>query len=210
MISVMLVSRPSQLGSGVENGADHLVIAGATAEIPGQPVPRLGFRRVRISVQKGLRRDQQARRAETALQCRMLEELLLQRVELGAPRQAFDRLDRVTLGLDRKHQARADEAAVDDHAAGAAIAGAATFLAARQVELVAQRVQEGLLRLAQEFGGLAVDGRRYVMLGHRRSPARSNAIVAARRTRTPAILVRNSIVPRLSSMGLQARRAAPS
>ena len=56
--------------------------------------------------------------------------------------------------------------AVDDDGAGAAIARAAAFLAAGQVELVAQHVEQGLLRLAQKFDRLAVDDGRYVVFGH--------------------------------------------
>src|SRR5208282_1218206 len=66
------VSLPPQLGGGVKNGADVLVVAGAPAEVAGEPVARFGFRRIRIAVQQGLGCDQQARRAETALQRRML------------------------------------------------------------------------------------------------------------------------------------------
>ena len=40
--------------------------------------------------------------------------------------------------------------------------------------------------------------------------ARANAMAAARRVSTPAILVRYSMVPRLSVIGLQAARAAAS
>src|ERR1035437_2295038 len=138
----------------------------------------------------------------------MLEDFPLQRVEIMAPRHALDRLDRVTFGFDRKHQARADQATVDHHAAGAAVARAASLFAAGQVELVTQYIQQGELRLAQKLGGLAIDGGRYVMLAHRRTPARSWAITAARRAITPATLVRYSIVPRLSSIGLQGRRGA--
>jgi hypothetical protein len=39
------------------------------------------------------------------LKCRILKELPLQRVEIMAPPHALDRLDRVALGLDRKHKA---------------------------------------------------------------------------------------------------------
>src|SRR5665811_1216961 len=85
---------PPQLGGGVENGADDLVVACAPAEVAREPVARLGFRRIRIAVQQGLGRDQQARRAEAALERRMLEEFPLQRVEIMAPRHALDRLDR--------------------------------------------------------------------------------------------------------------------
>src|SRR5450759_19064 len=122
-------SLPTQLGSSVENGADDLVVAGTPAKVAGKPVARLGFRRIRIAVQQGLGRDQHARRAETALKRRMLEEFPLQRVKIFAPRHALDRLDRMTFGLDSNHQARADQATVDHYAAGAAVTRAASLLA---------------------------------------------------------------------------------
>ena len=43
--------------------------------------------------------------------------------------------------------------AVDDDAAGAAVAGCAAFLAAGQAQHVAQRVEQRLLRLAEELDG---------------------------------------------------------
>src|SRR5262245_40069516 len=166
-------SLASQLGGGIEHGADDLIVAGAPAEVAGEPVARLGLRRARIAVQQGFGGDQQARRAEAALQGRVLQEFPLQRMEIMAARHALDRLDGAAFGLDRKHQARADQAAVDGHAAGAAITRAASLLAAGQMQLVAQHIQQGELRLAQKLSGLAVDPGRYVMLAHRRFPARS-------------------------------------
>ena len=77
-------------------------------------------------------------------------------------------------------------------------------------ELVAQHVEQRLLRLAQELDGIAVDGRRDVMFRHQPFLARSSAICAARRASTPATLMRYSLVPRLSSIGWQAARAAAS
>ena len=53
-----------------------------------------------------------------------------------------------------------------DDGAGAAVAGRAAFLAAGQAQHVAQHVEQGLLRLAQELDRLAVDRGRYVMLAH--------------------------------------------
>ena len=81
-------------------------------------------------------------------------------------RHALDGLDLVTFGLDRKHQARADQAAVDGHAAGAAVARAASLLAAGETQFVAQHVEQRELRLAQKLGRLAVDGGGDVMLAH--------------------------------------------
>jgi len=155
-----------QLGRSVQNGADDLVVACAPAEVTREPVPRFGFRRVRIAVKQCFGRHQQARRAEATLERRMFEELPLQRMEIVALRQALDGLDRVPFGLDRKHQARADQATIDNYAAGAAVARTAPLLAAGQMELVTQHVQQSELRLAQKLRGLAVDGGGYVMLAH--------------------------------------------
>ena len=77
-------SSAAHLGGGIENGTDDLVVAGAPTEVAGQPVAHLGFRRIRIAVQQRLGRNQQARRAEAALQRRMLEEFPLQRMEIIA------------------------------------------------------------------------------------------------------------------------------
>src|SRR5437660_427033 len=43
-------------------GADDLVVAGAAAEVPRQPVPDLMLTRTRVLVQQRLRRDQEPRR----------------------------------------------------------------------------------------------------------------------------------------------------
>src|SRR5579862_7094860 len=131
-------------------------------------------------------------------------------MQLAVGGQALDGLDASALGLDRQHQARADEATVDDDAAGPAVARAAAFLRAGEAELVAQRVEQRRARIGEEFGGVAVDGGGDVDLAHARALALSKAIWAARRASTPAILVRYSAVPRLSLMGLQAARAAAS
>ena len=103
----------------------------------------------------------------------------------------------LALGLHAQHQAGADQPAIADDAAGAAIAGGAAFLAAGQVQRVAQDVQHRFLRLAQELDRLAVDGGGDMMLAHISEPllvvmpcARSNAMAAVRRASTPATLVR--------------------
>ena len=65
----------------VEHGADDLVVAGAAAQVAGQPVARFFLGRIRVRVEQRLGRDDEARRADAALQRRVLEELLLQRVQ---------------------------------------------------------------------------------------------------------------------------------
>jgi hypothetical protein len=44
----------SQFGGGIEDGTDDLVVTGAPAEVAGEPVARLGLRRIRITVQQRL------------------------------------------------------------------------------------------------------------------------------------------------------------
>src|SRR5207247_5659960 len=76
-------------------------------------------------------------------------------------------------------------------------------------QLVAQRVEQRLLRFGKELVLVAVDGRRHVILfGHQFCLARSSACCAVRRASTPATLIRYSLVPRLSSIGRQAALAA--
>src|SRR5215475_4811148 len=85
----------TQLGGGIEDGTDDLVVAGAATEVAGEPVTRLGLRRIRIAVEQRLGGDQQARRAEAALQRRMFQEFSLQRMQIVSARHALDRLNLV-------------------------------------------------------------------------------------------------------------------
>src|SRR5215467_3502237 len=166
-LSAAVANSPaSQLRGGIKDGADDFVVAGAPAEVAGEPVASLGLRRIRIAIQQRLGSDQQARRAESALERRMFEEFSLQWMQIVPAPHTLDRLNFVAFGLDRQHQARADQTAVDRHAAGATVARAATLLASRQVKLVTQDVEQCELRLTQKLRGLAVNDRRYVMLAH--------------------------------------------
>ena len=53
--------------------------------------------------------------------------------------QALDRLDRAARDLAHRHQAGADLSPVEQHRAGAAVAGVAADLGAGEAEIVAQR-----------------------------------------------------------------------
>ena len=112
--------------------------------------------------------------------------------------------------LAAQHEARADEPAVQRDAAGAAVAGGAAFLAAGQVQRVAEDVEQRLLRLAEELDRVSVHRSLRRDAWPSAVLARSSAINAARRASTPATSTRNSIVPRLSSIGRHAARAAAS
>src|SRR5207237_9460871 len=96
-----------------------------------------------------------------------------------------------------------------DSGASPAVAGSAAFLGALEHQLVAQRIEQRLLRFGEELVLVTVDGRRDVIFfGHQFCLARSSACCAVRRASTPATLIRYSLVPRLSSIGRQAALAA--
>src|SRR5262249_7473927 len=146
--------------------------------------------RVNIVIEQRLGRDDEARCAEAALQRAMLKELALDRVELAAIGDAFDRLDLATLRFGGEHEAGADHLAVEHDRAGAAIARAAAFLAAGQLETAPERVEQHLARLAQEIDRVTVDRRGNQNLAHIASPARCRAMTTTLRASTAAIAVR--------------------
>src|SRR5262249_33939046 len=187
-----------------------LVVSGAPAEVAGQPVADLGLGRVELPLEQGVAGHEESRRADAALEGGVLEEALLQGMERLALGQALDRFDPSPPDLAAQHEARAHEPAVQRDAAGAAVAGRAAFLAAGQVQGVAEHVQQRFFRFAEELHLVAVDRRFDVVLGHRSALAGSGGFMAARRVTPPATSMRNSPVPRLSSIGRHAARAAAS
>src|SRR5438105_7969288 len=98
-----------------------------------------------------------------------------------ALRHPLDRLDPAPADLAAQHEARAHEPPVERDAAGAAVAGAAAFLAPGQVQRVAEDIEQRLLRLAEELHRVPVHRGLDVVLGHYWVLARSSAIKAARR-----------------------------
>src|SRR5216684_4461951 len=80
-------------GGHVEDRSDDLVVTGAAAKIAGQPVADFGFGRIGVLGEQRARRHQEARRADAALECGHLDELLLQGMQLVAVGHAFDGLD---------------------------------------------------------------------------------------------------------------------
>src|SRR6266508_539597 len=149
-VSVFTSGSP-HFSRGVEHRIDDLVITGTAAEIAREPVAHFFFRRIGIALEQRTRGDEYSGRAVAALQCRVLEEFSLQRMELGAGGHAFDGLDRFAFSFDAQHEARAGETSVYRHAARAAVAGAAAFLSTGETELVAQHIEQALLRFAEKL-----------------------------------------------------------
>src|SRR5438046_1811671 len=82
----------------------------------------------------------------------------------------LDGLDRVAVHLGREQQARADGGAVNDDGARSAYAVLAAEVGAREVEVVAQKVRQGLAHLDGLLVGPSIDGDADRPLDHRRSP----------------------------------------
>src|SRR5262249_5810071 len=86
----------------------------------------------------------------------MLSEGVLQRGELAVGAEALDRLNRGAVGLDRQHHAALQKRPVDDHRAGAAVAGIAADVRAGEVKVVAEKVDEQAPGLDLSLVGRAV------------------------------------------------------
>ena len=150
---------------------DDLLVAGAAAEVAGEALLDLGAGRVRREGEQRLRGDELARDAEAALRGAGVEERLLERMEPIAGRQPLDGADGRAVRLDREHQARIDAHAVDHDGAGAAFADEAALLRAGQPEIVAQDLEERVVRRDLDRARPAVDGQ----LDRRASSSRRRA-----------------------------------
>src|SRR4029078_4974563 len=117
---------------------------------------------------------------------------------LGEPR---DGLDARAVRLDGEEHAALHEHPVEDHRARAAVAGVAADVAAGEIEVVAQEVDQELARLDVALVGRPVDGDRDV---HQRAAASCAARVAS----TSARCVRYSLVAWTSDGGMRVAAGA--
>jgi hypothetical protein len=134
-----------------------VLIAGAAAEVPRDPVPDLTLGRLWVVVQQVDRGHDHARRAEAALQAVLLPEALLHRVELVVLGEALDRGHLRPIRLDSEDGARLCAASVDEHRARAALTRVAAHVRARQMELLAKEVDEQHPRLHVRLARLTID-----------------------------------------------------
>ena len=153
---------------GQLDGIEDLGVAGAAAEVAGEGLAHLVAGGRRIVGQQGLGGEEDARRAVAALGRAQLREGLLQRVQLAAIGHPLHRLDLAALALDGQGQAGQHGLAVHQHRAGAALPQLAAVLGAREVEVLAQHLEEGLVDGDQNLALLTVDPERQQRL-HRRS-----------------------------------------
>ena len=175
-------------GAGVADGGDDPAVAGAAAEDAAEGVGDLGLGRVRGAGEEGAGGEQHARGAGAALGGAVAQEGGLQGGEGGAG-EALDGGDAAAGGAGGGGQAGADRVAVEEHGAGAAVAGVAADLGAGEAGCLAEEVGEAAGRGGLEAGRAAVEGeaQRRAVVGHRRGPARA---ATARRSSSVAASAR--------------------
>ena len=173
----------------VQHRGDDLGIAGAAAQHAPQRLLDLGPRRGGIDPQQGAGRHQHPRRADPALRRAVTQESPLQVRQGVLPGQPLDG-DHVAPGRARqRRQAGADRLPVEQHGAGAAVAGIAADLGAGQPQLAAQHLREPPARCGIDPREAAVDGQ-FEGMGvlHGAAPAARSA--SARRSSSVAAALR--------------------
>ena len=150
-------SRCSPLGRQVD-GVEDLLVPGAAAEIPGE---RLADLVVATGRGRGAAGPPPRRRSPGVQKPHCTAPASANAsctgCSVASPREPFDRDDVVAVRLCREDEARADELAVEEHRARAALALLARVLRAGKVEAVAERRQQALAGPDVRLAPLAVD-----------------------------------------------------
>lgn len=121
-----------------------------------------------VFLQQCRRGDDLARCADAALKAAIADKGILQRGQVFLiGRQALNGGDPCAIDADRGQQARAHDLTVDQHAARATHANAATLLGAGQAKVVAQQVDQAAVRSDGDFARGSVEFEAHDMLGCR-------------------------------------------
>ena len=83
----------------IEHGANNLVVARAATQVARQPVAHLVFAGIWVVIEQSLGRNEEAGRANAALQRCVLEEFLLYRMQSLGRGKSFNRGDLFAIGL---------------------------------------------------------------------------------------------------------------
>ena len=144
--------------TGSHHRFNVVVVIRAAAQIAGHRCPNFIARRMRILHQQRLGDHQLPGGAVAALRRVMLDEGFLQRIELAVLGQPFHRLDRAAVHPHGQLAARIQRRAVHQNGAGAALAAIAADLGARELQVVAQQLDQGPAVLHFHAAIHAVDG----------------------------------------------------
>ena len=172
----------------VEDRLDDRAIAGAAAQDAAERVLRFAFARPRVPTQQRDRGEQHAGRADAALRGAVeMKGGAKPSHDRVAVAETLDGFDGAPFDLPDAGQAGADGFAVDEHRAGAAVAGVAADLDASQSAGLAQRMAEPLERRSVDPPRLAVELERNpgCAIEHQTTPPASprTQVSIARRTK---------------------------
>ena len=175
----------------VEDRLDDRAIAGAAAQDAAERVLRFAFARPRVPTQQRDRGEQHAGRADAALRGAVeMKGGAKPSHDRVAVAETLDGFDGAPFDLPDAGQAGADGFAVDEHRAGAAVAGVAADLDASQSAGLAQRMAEPLERRSVDPPRLAVELERNpgCAIEHQTTPPASprTQVSIARRTSVSA------------------------
>src|SRR5690606_24405412 len=214
----------AQLRGGVLDRLHDVHVARAPAQVAGDRVPDLVFRRVRVPLEQRDGGHHHAGRTVAALEPVLLVEALLHGVQRAVPLESLDRRDLPAVRLHGEHRAGFHRPAVQQHGARAAVRGVAADVRAGQPERLADQVhqQRAGLDLRHTLGAVhrhpdlvVRHGQRPPAVAYTRSPgtaARPSARSRARRsarivnTRTRSRLY--SAEPRRSAVGCASSAAS--
>ena len=107
---------------------DYLIVSCATTQVSCKRIANFLLGRVGFAVEQRLGCYQKARSTDPALQCRVVDEFLLQDMQFATLSQSFYGTDFAPVGLGAEHQARTDQPSIEGDAAGTTVAGATAFL----------------------------------------------------------------------------------
>src|SRR6266849_7165551 len=120
------------------HGLEDLQVAGAAAEHAGERLLDRVACWLRVTIEQCQGGEQHGRRAVAALRGAQLGKGYLQRMRFTPVRHAFHRGDLATLEVERHRQAGEERTAIDEDAAGGALAQLAAVLGAGESQVFAQ------------------------------------------------------------------------
>src|SRR5258706_2569180 len=156
------------------DGLEDLLVAGAAAQVAGHCFLDSLAGGIRLFRGQRLGGEQDAGGAVAALGGAEVGESGLQRMELCAAGHPLHSLHRAPLALDRQHQAGELRLAVDEDCAGTALAELAAVLGAGEAEVLAQQLEQRLVRREGNLLRLAVERESELHLPHCSDPKQSS------------------------------------
>ena len=141
------------------DSGDDAAVASAAAQVTREAVLDFLFARAWIRREEISRRDDHPGNAEPALHRSSIDKRLLERIQLPVTGEPFDRRNGFAIALHRKHQARIDRTAVQEHGAGAAFTFGAALLRPGKRQLIADDVEQAVMWRDVDLVRRAVDGK---------------------------------------------------